>query len=235
LPAIAKSTPKENIRYAPSFLQGEPGARGAEAPYNAASLGAFLGWSVTKTKRVLAALELLERAVLKEDDFEGLTVRQSRAVVQAAHAGERAAESMAVAAERDAENAETPAQKKRAEAAAAKHRAAAPKAATAAAREEAKRQRKDPEAAPVELPTFKKQATPASLDKAVRTLCGDLLDGFDKQREKLDWLVAERADVDPKLVTDLVNILGRIATSASEYAAALDRAPLQLVEGGGGR
>ena len=90
LPAPAPSATKAKLRYAPSFVQGRSPPGGERRPYNAQSIGNFIGWlkpsgdAQDKVHDALAALELMEGGVLKESDFEELTTTQARAVVQEA-------------------------------------------------------------------------------------------------------------------------------------------------------
>jgi hypothetical protein len=83
---------KGAIRYAPSFKAGiEPrNAVAALRPYTGQSVAEFIGWVTTRNEAqdkvlsALNALQFIEEGLLKESDFEGLTVTQSEAVVNEA-------------------------------------------------------------------------------------------------------------------------------------------------------
>lgn len=77
---------KDQLRYAPSFIPGSV-PDGVLMPYTAQSVGEFLGWvkaSGVRDDRVsmsLAALQFIEEGLLKESDFDGLTMGQAEAVI----------------------------------------------------------------------------------------------------------------------------------------------------------
>ncbi len=88
LPAPKKKTPRNVIRYAPSFIRGAdvPDARG-EHPYSAETIADFLGWREpkgrpnAKLQYALDALELMEKEILSQRYFTDLTTKQAEAVV----------------------------------------------------------------------------------------------------------------------------------------------------------
>jgi ParB/Sulfiredoxin domain len=77
---------KDQIRYAPSFIPGSV-PDGVKMSYTAQSVGEFLGWvkaSGVRDDRVaisLAALQFVEEGLLKDSDFDGLTLAQAEAVL----------------------------------------------------------------------------------------------------------------------------------------------------------
>ena len=81
------STPKDRIRYAPSFTLRDVPEPAQERPYTAQSIGEFLGWlepsgaPKTKIRYILFALQFIEEGILSEKDFDGLTTEQDRSVV----------------------------------------------------------------------------------------------------------------------------------------------------------
>ena len=88
LPAPNKKTPRNVIRYAPSFIRGAdvPRAHG-EHPYSAETIADFLGWREpkgrpnAKLQYALDALELMEKEILSQRYFTDLTTKQAEAVV----------------------------------------------------------------------------------------------------------------------------------------------------------
>ncbi len=56
LDGVPRSTPKNSIRYAPSFCQGVDVGGARPLPYSAHTVAAFLGWEHTKVKDSLGAL-----------------------------------------------------------------------------------------------------------------------------------------------------------------------------------
>jgi hypothetical protein len=80
LPEIPKDTKKVVIRCAPSFVQGDETCEGEHRPYTATTIAQFLGWPDQKIHSTLAALELIEQQVVKEEHFEGLTTKQAEAL-----------------------------------------------------------------------------------------------------------------------------------------------------------
>jgi hypothetical protein len=85
-PPKPKGADKAKIRYAPSFVRGQPPAPGVVLrPYTTASLAQFLGWSDLGRFHLdvsLNALELIEQGLITESDFRGLTSHEARAVVR---------------------------------------------------------------------------------------------------------------------------------------------------------
>lgn len=78
LPPEPKS-PKNKLRYAPSFRQGYvAGGDREDHPYTVATLADFLGWDRTKVETTLAALELIECELVQEFLYEGMTQSQAR-------------------------------------------------------------------------------------------------------------------------------------------------------------
>ena len=68
---------KDRWRYAPGFRQGDVAGAHRQRPYTAATVADFLGWDRTKVECTLAALELIERNVVDEDFYDGLTQTQA--------------------------------------------------------------------------------------------------------------------------------------------------------------
>jgi len=77
LPAVSKDAPRKVIRYAPSFSRRDVLPHAGERPYNAVSLGKFLGEKrdgvpQQRIHDALAALEEIERGTMTEKQFAGL-------------------------------------------------------------------------------------------------------------------------------------------------------------------
>lgn len=113
LPPVNPNTPKSQIKYAPSFVPGEPLPRGGEGhPYTAQTLAEFIGWlqpdgtSQQKVLDALTALQFIEEGLLKEKDFEGLTTKQAQAVVEEARKARNRREALARVHRLQAEQAE---------------------------------------------------------------------------------------------------------------------------------
>jgi hypothetical protein len=71
------------VRYAPSFQSGGGANSGRpELGYSAASLTEFLGWKESKVEATLNALSVVEKGLVKEKDFDGLTAYQAEAVAR---------------------------------------------------------------------------------------------------------------------------------------------------------
>ena len=86
-----QKTPRNQIRYAPSFILGDVGSAGNKHPYTAATIGERLGWlygtdrqPARPLKNALSALGLIETGILKESDFDELTNTQAERVVEEA-------------------------------------------------------------------------------------------------------------------------------------------------------
>lgn len=78
---------KSSLRWAPSFVQGEPGRSGGQAPYTARTVASFLGWmkpsgrAQEKVKQTLSALELIEQGIIEEGSVRGMNITELRALV----------------------------------------------------------------------------------------------------------------------------------------------------------
>lgn len=111
LPSPPSNVPKQQIRYAPSFVSGASG-RAPARPYIGQTLAEFLGWVEPKGKaqdkvnNALAALEFIEEGVLKESDFEGLSTKEAEAVIDEARRARSARETAARLHRQEAERAE---------------------------------------------------------------------------------------------------------------------------------
>lgn len=77
LPTPKAKTPKATLRYAPGFRKGDVPGGNRQHPYTAATLAAYLEWDRTKVETTLAALELIERKMVDEDLYKGLTQTQA--------------------------------------------------------------------------------------------------------------------------------------------------------------
>jgi hypothetical protein len=145
------------IRYAPSFIPDRAGSDGDRA-YTAQTIGEFLGWlrgaerkADSKVYASLTALQFIEEGLLKDSDFDGLTIPQAEAVIDEARkarsrrdAAARVHKMQAEQAAREAEAAErrreeAERERKRQEAQAAVARAARDADARRRAEAEAKR------------------------------------------------------------------------------------------------
>jgi hypothetical protein len=82
LPAI-KGRHDGALRHAPSFLpvgKSATDSARAESVYTADSLAQFLGWNTAKVEGILNALAVVEKGLIAEKDFAGLTSRQAQEV-----------------------------------------------------------------------------------------------------------------------------------------------------------
>ncbi len=90
LPQPEPTTPRRQLRYAPSFTVGDVLPARGEHPYTAEGIAKFIGWMKpsgepqAKVHNALAALQLVEQGVLQESDFDGLTTKQAEAVIEQA-------------------------------------------------------------------------------------------------------------------------------------------------------
>jgi len=227
LPTSRAAESGGRLRYAPSFVVGDR-SRETDRPYSAASLGNFLGWSDSKVKKVLEALALLERKVLTEDDFKGLTVGQTRQVVAAVHQEEKRATPAISKQEKVAAEAKTPAARERAAAAAEDLRAKARESASRAAREEIERQKAGVKAAVVASKPAAPGETPDINDFA-QLLARELnhLFTIQKRKARLDELVQFGEHLDPEAKTSLVYNLRKVAKQATAWADKLEPAQLE--------
>ena len=112
LPAVASSTSKNQMRFAPYFTMGDP-VHAHTPPYDdraytAESLADFIGWMQPngkpkrKVNTALAALELIEQGVLKDSTFTGLGTEAARVIVEEAARTKRLRDEQAKVAERAA-------------------------------------------------------------------------------------------------------------------------------------
>jgi nitrogen regulatory protein PII len=111
LPTPAESASANQIRYAPSFIMGDPSRPAGSHPYTAREVAEFLGWlkpsgrPSDKVAYALSALQFIEEGILSEADFDGLSTAQASAVVEQARRVRRERESAARLAEQEAERA----------------------------------------------------------------------------------------------------------------------------------
>jgi hypothetical protein len=75
---------KNQIRYAPGFVQGDARMESTAHPYSSQSIMGFLGWGEWKVKQALAALELQERAGLDPGLYDGLTAERAEILTRKA-------------------------------------------------------------------------------------------------------------------------------------------------------
>jgi hypothetical protein len=85
LPAVKNGAGQ--IRIAPSFLPvgktaDDETSGHQEVSYSAATLTQFLGWEESKVEAVLNALSVIEKGLITEKEFEGLTTYQAEAVAR---------------------------------------------------------------------------------------------------------------------------------------------------------
>lgn len=171
----APDTSRHHLRYAPSFVMGDPRLHGGERPYTAKTVGRFLGWMQIdkQTKRpgdepqakvgeALSALEFIEEGILDANAFEGLKTKEAMAVISEA----RKARERRIRAAKEAEEA---AKKWAAEKAAAERRAAEAKVREEAARKEreaaaAERRAREAEAAKAKERKERERAEAAAKD-----------------------------------------------------------------------
>lgn len=83
---ILRKPPKDSrlnqMRFAPSFCYGQPASNLDARPYTADTVANFLGWQSTEVKYALRALCLIEQKHATEKNFHGITMAQSRHVVE---------------------------------------------------------------------------------------------------------------------------------------------------------
>ena len=99
LPKPPKRTKSQVIRYAPSCIAGASSPPAGDHPaYTSETVAKFLGWrkkhprtgfrASERITRSLDALELIDRGILSEHDFEGLKTTEAQAVVREAQKAE---------------------------------------------------------------------------------------------------------------------------------------------------
>jgi flagellar biosynthesis GTPase FlhF len=111
---MTKDVNKTNIRYAPSFVAGvaPPSGAAPERAYTVTSVAEFIGWLEPKGKpqgkvyTALNALQFVEEGLLKDADFDGLSVSQAEAVVEQARIAKNRREAAARVHRMQAEQAE---------------------------------------------------------------------------------------------------------------------------------
>lgn len=114
LPTPNPNGRKDRWRYAPSFRQGDVAGAQRQRPYTVATVADSLGLDRTKVESTLAALELIERKMVAEDRYDGLTQTQAsvltnevRKVVSDNHAKAKEYEKEADAALKEADAAKS--------------------------------------------------------------------------------------------------------------------------------
>jgi len=115
-PEVAGDTPKQQIRYAPSFQMNGPAARRAAPSYTAAAIAKYHG--ITDKRGVqdaLATLEAIERRDLEEKDLLDLTDVQAREIGRQVTGVRRDVEERVKATEKALEDAPTPGARKKLE------------------------------------------------------------------------------------------------------------------------
>lgn len=96
---VGKITPKDRIRYAPSFLKNEDRDVPPDPhPYTAEILTPILGWTIDKTKDVLNQLENDEREMVPEETFRRMGPEQAKVTTTEASKTYRAVKAEAKAA-----------------------------------------------------------------------------------------------------------------------------------------
>lgn len=80
LPEHDPKTPKNRIRYAPSFKSGDVGSSSCQHPYAVETLRKFLNWKAYRIESALFALELIESGLTTDAAFTGLTSKQAEIV-----------------------------------------------------------------------------------------------------------------------------------------------------------
>ena len=83
-------TPKNQLRFAPGFSQGDLRPHGGAHPYTSAQIAGFIGSNQTQVKTSLAGLELIEAGVVDPKWFDGVTKRQSEKVIKEVRSATRA-------------------------------------------------------------------------------------------------------------------------------------------------
>jgi len=104
-------TGHSGIRYAPSFKKGSSGEDQDHLPYTAMTLAKFIGWvepsgqPSEKVRDGLTALQFIEENILSEEDFDGLSTTQARAVIEQVRKTRKRRETVAKLHQRQAEGA----------------------------------------------------------------------------------------------------------------------------------
>jgi nitrogen regulatory protein PII len=246
---VPKNTDINLIRYAPSFIRGEPSAATREVRYTATTVAAFLGWDLQKVKDALSALELIEDGILKESDFDGLNTSQARAVLEQARTARRRRDTtaevhrqQAESAKKDAAKAENESERQRA---LLRERKAREKAeqfkiegrqkATVVGRavssslkkgEISYKQARDV----ANRVDARKKEPPPDIDRFAERLTTQLnliLDRRDDHAVKLDELVRFRKDLAERRRHNLVAVLERISERALNYARQFSEKPAE--------
>lgn len=152
LAAPAPKTSVNQLRYAPSFKQGDPPDDFRRMPYSAKTVADFLGWtepSGDPQRRVVTALwalDFIESGTLTEASFVDLTSYQASAVVQQARKAKADSEARAKLEQEKAELQARAAEAARKAAAEAETRRAESARQAAAARDETEQRRHQREA-----------------------------------------------------------------------------------------
>jgi hypothetical protein len=76
------------LRYAPSFKLGATSSRD-EVAYTVETLAKFFGWKESKIETTLASLALIEEGLATDEQFDGLSTRQAKTVVDETRFAER--------------------------------------------------------------------------------------------------------------------------------------------------
>jgi len=109
---MTKDVNKAVIRYAPSFVPGEPGRAARPRPYTVQTVADFIGWiqpngrPQEKVHAAVNALQFIEEGLLKDSDFDGLSTSQAEAVISEARKARTRREAAARVHRMQAEQAE---------------------------------------------------------------------------------------------------------------------------------
>ena len=80
LPKTKDGTTRGHVRVAPSFIAIPDHSGRPERSYSAATIATFIGSPESRVEATLNALAVIERGLIKEEDFEGLSAYQAQAV-----------------------------------------------------------------------------------------------------------------------------------------------------------
>ena len=244
-----------HLRYAPSFIVGNQLDQGRiEKPYTIQAVADFLGWNKGKSASIkvamaIRALEYIELGLLREKDFEDVSPKDARAIIEetskaaeARLAIARSKEQEAREAEKRAKQATTDAQRE-----ASIRRAEAARKAAREKEDEAKREAKrvgrdvaeklqrgeigylkaKQHAQKVDPHRPKEKKHPPRLEDLSERIAGKIgchLDPNDDQKtvETLEILVEHREALTASSRTNLIRTLNRLAQRARTFAQNLD-------------
>jgi len=224
---LAKPEGRTDLRYAPSFVAGEHKRVTAEFPYTAQTVAKFLGWmqpsgkAQAKVGYALGALELIEKKILSEIDFENLSTKDAQAVVQETRKAQVGDEAAARLAEKEQKPEKAIQHRKT-----AKKKAAAAGKAVSRGIKKGEGYRNAPKLAAKAVEKEQGQGPPPHVTTFARRLAaniGKILAPEDDRTAKLDALVPHWNHPDFSVTerNNLIVTLRTLSVRAETYAAQL--------------